>query len=240
MFRYLGAVLLSILLLPGESARAAEVLPLLIEFEAGQQQSSVQAIRVRSTEPDAMAIEIKVIERIFDDEGIQRLEARDDEFLIFPSQVILEPLATQVFRFQYLGDLPAASRNFYFNVRQIPINLSEQMSQVNVVVEFAASVNLLPPAGTSEVTIISAVESMGEDGNREIVFLAANAGNLHTYLSGSEIQITRPDGSVERIDGQEMKRRFGDTLVPALGKREFRFTVEDDAPRGEWGLRLGS
>jgi len=238
MFRFPSSMLTVAALLAVVPAEAAEVSPLLIEFEAAQGPSSNEAIRVRSTEAEPKALEIRIYERLFDEAGRQQLESRDDEFLVFPAQAVLAPESTQVFRFQYLGDVPSASRNFYFNVRQIPISLNQDASRVDVIVEFAASVNLLPQEGKAEVGIVSATESLSDEGVRELVFVAQNSGNRHLYLSSREIEVLKPDGTTETLDGQAMKTRIGDTLVPALGKREFRLPLEESAPRGEWRVRI--
>jgi fimbrial chaperone protein len=219
-------------------AMASEVTPLLIEINDQTRSSSRNAIRVRSTEDSRRAIEIKVFERIFDANGEQTFRPADDQFLILPPQALLEPAAVQVFRFQYLGPSVQQSRNFYFNVRQMPVDLAADRSQISVIVEFAASVNVGPMTGEPDLAVSHSAPQQTEAGPR-LVMMVENRGPRHAYLSQKGLRVTTPAGTVVNYTGEELKSLIGDTLVPAGGKRRFEMVVEAATP-GTWQVAIPS
>jgi len=221
-------------------AGAIEVSPLLIEIILGRTPSSETAIRVESTERETVAIEISVFERLFDDNGEESLVPADDEFIIFPPQALLEPEQVQVFRFNYLGEPSIRSRNFYFNVAQIPVNLNATGNRVDVIVEFAASVNVSSPDTSPDSSIVAMTqqEPASPDEPAYLLVTIRNDGERHDYMSRQNFRLIDPAGQQRPVSGGEFRSNVGDTLVPAGGVRTFNYSLPENAAPGAWRLEF--
>lgn len=90
-------------------------------------------------------------------DGKLTLVPADDEFLVFPTQVLLEGNSRQVFRIQYVGDIELAkSEIYYMSIQQVPVALEEaQASQVQVVVNYNVLVNIVPNNASADPAIRS-------------------------------------------------------------------------------------
>jgi P pilus assembly chaperone PapD len=224
------------LLIAVPEAHSAEVSPLLIE--ASQEDGTIDgAIRVQSTEDDPVAIELTVFERTFDADGNQQLIPADDEFLFVPPQALLQPDAVQVVRFRYLGPVLDNSRNFYVRVAQIPVELQEGQSGVEVVVQFDVSLNIQVSDAQPRYSVVSAQAVNSEDAN-ELRFVVGNAAANYGFLSRSSMEIVSPSGEVTRLSGPEIRSAVGDTLVPARGQRSFSIAMEDPLEEGDWHVAI--
>lgn len=87
------------------------------------------------------------------EDGKLSLEPADDEFLVFPPQVVLEPESQQVFRIQYVGGPLAQSEVFYASVSQIPVQLDLTESRIQVLMRFNVLVNVVPRNSAAQPTV---------------------------------------------------------------------------------------
>ena len=155
----MGAVALAGTVSAPDSAEAMKVRPLVLEMKsAGREARST--LQVINDGANQLPVEIVVYQMELDENGEQTTTEAGDNWLIFPPQSMVPAGSSQTFRIQWVGDpeIPQ-SRSYIFSVNQVPVQMPEGQSGVQVVFNFAAIVNLAPPRGESALELVLARKS---------------------------------------------------------------------------------
>ncbi|WP_165853517.1 fimbria/pilus periplasmic chaperone [Aurantiacibacter aquimixticola] len=101
--------------------------------------------------------EVQMMRGTITPEGELQLSPADAEFIVFPAQTIVESNSQQVFRIQYVGEEALArSQVYYMSIRQIPVDFEQNVSQIQMVVNYNVLVNVVPDGTRAEPAIRSA------------------------------------------------------------------------------------
>ncbi|QFT76075.1 hypothetical protein [Erythrobacter sp. THAF29] len=201
MFRRLWAAcaLLSLLLISTPSM-AARVSPMIVDLSPSGR-GAVARIELSSDSDRTIPYEVLMFRGDISTDGKLTLTPADEDFLVFPTQVLLEGNSRQVFRIQYVGDIElAGSEIFYMSIRQVPVALEDaQASQVQVVVNYNVLVNIVPNNAEAEPAIRSVVAS-----SRLIEASAPEANDEAGEADGSaEENASEVEQAAEVQDGAE-------------------------------------
>src|SRR5690606_15269789 len=112
----------------------------------------------------------------FTPDTVRASDRLSEDIMAFPPQAIIPPGETQVFRLQYIGDPGSErSKHYYAEVAQLPVELPEGQSAIQILYNFQVMVNVASViAGPPELSIESAEIVQGEDGRYMAAFTVRN------------------------------------------------------------------
>lgn len=207
------AVALVALLVPA-AAHAFEVLPTVsvIELPANRSGITLTVHNPRSTDLPVM---LEIFERFVAEDGDERHEPADDDFVVFPPQAVVPAGKSQAVRVQWLGAAPPESRSFHLYASEVPVEfVSDAPSQLQRVLRIGASIHVAA-GGSQARPVLAASAPVGDD----VLVTLANEGERFFYIDSIGLDF---DG--RHVDGAELGNAAGRTLVPPGGRRTF--TVE--------------
>lgn len=182
-----------------------------------------QTLRIENTRDFPLTLEILAYSIEFDDTGAETYESAEDDFLIFPPQMIIEPGASQAIRVQYVGD-PAldVSKSYRIRVEQIPVNVTGGGSgAIGMAVSFSTLANVVPNNEAPAMTVVDVAASETE-GMWSVTI--ENEGDRYARLSRTNWSIAGTS-----IDGEETKSWYDGNIVPPKSRR----TIEIPAQAAE-------
>jgi fimbrial chaperone protein len=129
--------------------------PLLLEVQPG----ASAAMRMRNNGQSPSTVEVRVFERMIDENGLQTRREADDDFIIFPPQAVVPAQSLQVFRVQPINPAEAKSRSYFVSIRQVPVVLpntgTEGAAQVQLLFAFDSAVHIVPKGATAKPVLVS-------------------------------------------------------------------------------------
>ena len=218
---------------------AMTVQPVAVDLRMVGRESSAP-IRVENNGPNPLPVEIRVVETDFGPDTVRASDRVTDDIIAFPPQAIIPPGETQVFRLQYVGD-PGAdrSKHYYAEVAQLPVELPEGQSAIQIRYNFQVMVNVASPtAGDAALTIESAEIVQNAEGKNMAAFTVRNSGRNYGYLSSGNLTIRHTDAAgnetVRRtLTGNEIQQMIGFGLVGPEMTRRFVSPVEVGSADGQ-------
>ena len=128
-------------------SRAMSVSPMHIEMTSVGKSGRSQ-FTVTNSGATPMPVETAIKRLEIDENGASHETIANDDFLIFPAQVMIAPGASQVFRVQWVGEPNLAkSQSYLVAVNQIPLKQARSQSTVQVVMAFGVVIDVAPPVG---------------------------------------------------------------------------------------------
>lgn len=216
LFLFVAALLCSV------EAWAYRVQPMSYDL-APSGAGTQQTLRIENTRDFPLTLEILAYSIEFDETGAESYESAEDDFLIFPPQMIVEPGASQAIRVQYVGE-PAleVSKSYRIRVEQIPVNVTGGGSgAIGMAVSFSTLANVVPNNEAPAMTVVDVVDSETE-GMWSVTI--ENEGDRYARLSRTNWSIA---GSM--IASDETKSWYDGNIVPPKSRR----TVEIPAQAAE-------
>lgn len=197
-----GSVAAVVLVMAGVVA-AMTVQPVVVDMRmAGREMSA--PVRVENNGPNPLPVEVRIVETEFSPDSVRASDRSSDDIIAFPPQAIIPPGETQVFRLQYVGD-PSAdrSRHYYAEVAQLPVELPEGQSAIQILYNFQVMVNVASvTAGRPDLVVESADIAQNAEGKNVAAFVVRNNGLNYGYISSGQLTIIHKDAS-----GREVLRR---------------------------------
>lgn len=166
---------------------------------------------VTNTDNAVAAVEISVKTREHGLRGEETNKPADDEFVIFPSQVILQPGEEKVITMIYVGDTTLTTEKAYrVVIEQLPINVYSKQQKdgstntIAVITKISKSI-YVTPAGAKPELAMTKVELL-DDGNVGVV--VKNTGTAHRLIE---------KGTVTFLDASGNRMQNVELTVEALG-----------------------
>jgi fimbrial chaperone protein len=236
MFRKLlsiwGAVVLAI---APVAAQAARISPMVVEVKPVGR-GSVARVELTNPGQAEFPVEAQMFRGVISEAGELELTPADDQFLVFPPQRVVPARSQQVFRVQYIGEpeLPA-SEIYYMQIRQIPVAIAPDQSQVQVVVNFNVLVNVIPDGARAEPI----VESIRPEVRQDVTGIEVRLVNRGTryFTAGTvpwQVSGTAEDGTAldVRLPPEEMSKLIGIGVVAPGRARLFFIPTEKPLVEG--------
>ena len=179
-----------------------------------------QTLRIENTRDFPLTLEILAYSIDFDETGAETYESAEDDFLIFPPQMIIEPGASQAVRVQYVGD-PAleVSKSYRIRVEQIPVNVTGGGSgAIGMAVSFSTLANIVPNNEAPTLTVVD-VSASETDGMWSVTM--ENEGDRYARLSRTTWNIA---GSA--VTSEETKTWYDGNIVPPKSRRTIEIPAQ--------------
>ena len=122
---------------------------------------SSTSLRIENSSKIDMTLELVANKISIDGRGIETLTPAEDDFLIFPPQLILKAGKTQAIRVKYIGE-PSLNESapYRISVKQIPIDLKGTgQSGVGMVVNFHTLAHVAPKASKVDLRVSELVRN---------------------------------------------------------------------------------
>lgn len=202
MHRHLPLTLAVALLASATSAEAFTLDPISRIFDtSGSKATQTFVITNPSSKPIAVEVSIATLERDLDYRETNR--PADDEFLIYPPQIIVKPGARQTVRVQWLGDPdPASEKTFRIIAEQLPIDLAspgqsaptEPVGQVRVLITYRGTLYIRPRGAKPIIGLAEAKPASDPSGEQQLSLTLRNRGKAHAVISSCRGSIASTQG----------------------------------------------
>jgi fimbrial chaperone protein len=220
---FAGAIALAAMPSP---ARAMTVQPVIVDLRSAGQGMN-QVVTVENTSGAPLPVELQVRELTMTPDGATAAESESDDLLAFPAQAIIAPGQTQTFRLQYVGEPHlAGSRHYYVTVAQLPVNLADAGSAIQVLYNFQILASVGPQGARPALNVTGASVARGEDGQAQAIVDVTNDATTYGYLSRGRLRLIARDGAGREVfrrtlSGGELQQALGMGLVASGQSRRF-------------------
>jgi len=230
-FSLLLAALFLLICIP--AAQAFKLLPIRMEFEPSGRGAN-QAFRLENDSSNSVPVQISMLTRQMDLDGKETNAPAEDEFLVYPPQILLNPNQVQTVRVKWLG-APKPEKELAYRIlaEQLPVNLEKEKaggSRINLLVRYLGAVYIVPKGAKADVVLESAVPQTDAAGKRQIELIFHNRGTAHSILRELRLKIQAGDKTVE-LGAEALPKVSGENLL-AGQKRRFTIPWPEGLPDG--------
>ena len=224
---------------------AMTVQPVVLDLRMTGRQTSAP-LRVENNGPNPLPVEIRIVEADFLPDTVKASDRLSEDLIAFPPQALIPPGETQVFRVQYIGD-PAGekSRHFYAEVAQLPVELPEGQSAIQILYNFQVMVNVASAiAGDPQLSVEGAEIVQEGEGAPRIAFTVRNDAANYGYLSSGSLTLIHKDAQGRELmrrslSSNDVQQMIGFGLVGPEMSRRFVAPIELESAEGSVEAVLG-
>lgn len=198
-------LLLLALSLTGVCAHAISFTPIEMDFSpAGR--GATQVFRLENTTSETAAVEMSIKARAMAANGDDQLTDADDQFNVFPAQVVLQPGQVQTVRVQYVGVATLdRERAFRLIAEQLPIDVGQvpqNGGRMRLLVKYVASVYVVP-ANVKAVLSVTDTRLVAEGGTRWLQVTVHNEGGTRKILKDLKVDVAGVTLAGAQLKGME-------------------------------------
>ena len=224
---------------------AMTVQPVVVDMSMTGRQMSAP-VRVENNGPNPLPVEVRLVETDFAVDAVGASDRLSDDIIAFPPQAIIPPGETQVFRLQYVGD-PGAdrSKHYYAEVAQLPVELPEGQSAIQILYNFQVMVNVASAiAGDPQLSVEGAEIVQEGEGAPRIAFTVRNDAANYGYLSSGSLTLIHKDAQGRELmrrslSSNDVQQMIGFGLVGPEMSRRFVAPIELESAEGSVEAVLG-
>jgi fimbrial chaperone protein len=215
----IGAVLGAIAPIGGASA--FKIVPISEDFDPSGRDTN-RTFQVENERDVPVSISIAMVKRTVDLDGKETLKDTD-EFVVFPTEIILPPKASRAVRVKWAGDpAPAAELAYRIIAEETPLAQKRDATNagVSLTVRYEGSIYIVPRGTRQNVVVASARPVAGTQGSRQLEVVLENKGTRHAILDQPSLTLTAGGASVAVDKAITAKTMGGENLL-AGSKRRF-------------------
>lgn len=189
--------------------------------------NATRSYQVVNNQANRIAVELTVVGRSMALDGEETYHPADDDFLIFPAQMILDPGDIQVVRVSWLGD-PAPEQELAFRIiaEQLPIQFldptqtepTRPVGQVRVMMRYIGSLFVRPEGARAEVSVESVAAQTDDQGAPMVALTLHNAGNASAQLRDLTLTLTA-QGQAVTLTASDLETMAGTSVLPGHRRR---------------------
>lgn len=178
---------------------------------------------VTNVKNQAIAVQLRVATRKQNLDGteVHDDEAAEEDFLIYPSQMVLAPQAIQKVRIQWLGDSsPSKEIPYRFIVEEVPVQLEEESgdgAQVKMIMTVMGTIYIRPDGAQSDVHVDS-VEPYMSDKGKMLAMTVTNKGTAHELFHDLVVSLTA-NGDTWVLKEEQVQGANGMNVLPDTTRR---------------------
>jgi fimbrial chaperone protein len=217
------------------AASAMSVQPLIVDMKAGPRGASGR-VSVTNTFNRPIPVEITVHPLAMAPTGEVSIGGPPtSDFLVFPPSAVIQPGRTQSFRLQWRGNANMEmSANYIVSIAQVPVELAQSQSGIQLVYNFQIMANVAPARGAPILAITSAQARTNAKGEPRATVTIANSGPAHAYLAGLTLKLRLQSREGRTLweatySGAQLNTLVGYGLIRNANNRTFNIPI--DAPQ---------
>lgn len=213
-----GAMLGIFLIAP--FAQAFKVTPFIASFAPSGPQSQ-QTFRIENEAPFPVAIQVFAFQRDMNETGEEKLTPADDDFAIFPDQILLKSGESRTVRVKWMGEAkPQSELPYRLIFEQLPVQMQDDKSQgglFNMMLRYETAVYITPAQAQPMIGVQKIEATPGL-----LKMWVSNTGTRHFNLRGFVLNLSLNDGRKVSIDGERIQGMAGENILPG---RTRQFTI---------------
>lgn len=229
------------MLLSAAPAWSFQLEPISQTFTA-QGRQSTRSYKVSNSHNKPIAVEISVMKREVNEFGEESLSPADDNFIVYPTQMLMSPLETQTVRVTWVGEAdPEAELSYRLIAEQLPIELNlntaplsssqESTASVEVMMRYSGSLYVQPANATPNVVLAAAGLEVDEDGAPWLTIHIKNQGTAREIFEDPQLSLT--GGGKTVILKNEALGAIHSRTILAGGERRFQVPWPEELPQGD-------
>ncbi|QHV01884.1 hypothetical protein BWK47_16035 [Synechocystis sp. CACIAM 05] len=201
---------------------------------------ATRSFTVKSNGDEPVAVQVVVVKRQMAIDGTETYGEEDEDFLVYPPQMIVSPGQQQMVRVTWLGnDSPEKELSYRAIFEQLPINLTTISSGndsgieaiVSVTLTYKATIYVIPNGASADVVLIGAESQKDDLGNDLLVLNFLNRGTAHKLLTGLVVNLTSEGKTITLNKDEQLKGVSGENIL-AGNKRRFVLPWPKELPVG--------
>jgi fimbrial chaperone protein len=227
--------------LVGETTAAAyQLVPISRVFAPNGSQATQSFELVNSgRERVALVISFETLAR--DESYVEHNVEADDDFLAYPSQVILGPGARQTVRVSWLGaPSPTSELAYRIVVTQVPIETLDRAAvpdavaagKIRVLLNYRGTIFIRPAKAAPSVSVESAIVAIDKAHGKLLAITLANSGTAHGRVRGCSLRAVPATGGPEVLLSAAVLEPLRNTRVLARSKRRYLVAWPNDLAVG--------
>jgi fimbrial chaperone protein len=235
-----GFCFLFILFFAGIAQASFEFTPILATLTPSGSGASASYQAINSTN-GKVAIQIAIVAREPNqkgDEVYKESDEVDEQFKIFPSQLVLNAGESRTVRITYIGPQKfTTEKAFRVLAEELPVDLEDPnkkvnkaVARINITTKYVGSL-YVTPAGAAPKVEVEAKASEGAK-NQMLVVTVKNPGTAHVMLKSPTLKIQPQKGGTEtQLTGTDLKDLAGQNVL-AGKSRVFEVPWPKNVPVG--------
>lgn len=228
----LGFVCLAIFF-QSAAARAFSLSPMSVSFEPVGKEATHSFV-VDNNGNEKLAIQITMAGRVIDATGAEKNPDADDEFVVYPSQLVLKPNEKRTVRVTWAGNVkPERELSYRIIAEQLPVDTAKPDNKnkimIRMLLRYLGAVYITPKGATAKV-VLSKAARVVEKSLPKLALSIENTGTAHQIIKNAKLKITLPGKAPVELNSDDLKPLLGQNIL-AGGVRRFLFP---------WPGKLGS
>lgn len=226
--------------LPVLAGGSFELKPILTEFSPSGS-AATQSFVINSTGDKPVAVQLGMATREISLDGTETNVDADDQFLIYPPQLVIPPGEQQAVRITWLGDPnPAKELAFRIIAEQVPVDLTTvtvrskegNTALIKVLFRYRGSVYIRPEGVAPKLIVENANAQKSKTGADQLVINVANQGTAHQFLQILKVTVKAGSGQSVTLAGvKQLEGVLGENIL-ADSKRQFILPWPKELPVG--------
>lgn len=197
-------------------------------FRAMFQPSGSGASRLFTVENNTdipASVQISIMTRDVDIDGHEKNLSAEQDFMIYPAQIVLKPHASRSVRVQWVGSPSLKEEKSYRIIaEQLPVNLdmtNPKVSRVQFLVSYQGAIFVTPKALAHNVTLDFSGVTKDATGKKVLEFVLHNRGTQHAMLRNLKLHIKDDKSETITLAGQDQLSHVTGETILAGHRRQF-------------------
>lgn len=207
--------------------------------------AATQSYEVINDTKDSLAVEMSVVKRQMDIIGQESYSDANDDFLIYPPQILIKPNEKQTVRITWLGDSNLKQELAYRLIaQQLPIKLESSentqktsVGQVKVLMRYMGSLFVRPKNAQHQLVLDNIKRQNNNKGVDEFVITLHNQGTARAVLKNFNLQLTATGKTTVKLNPEQLGR-INNAVILAGNKRRFIIPCPNGLPDGEVSVKF--
>lgn len=198
---------------------------------------SSQAMMITNSHEVPIAIEVRAYGRKQLADGEDVLTPEDDDIVIYPPQMVIQPKTSQSFKVQWVGD-PAPKQELAYRIvtNQLPIKFKRaesngRVADVTMKYRYEAALYVVPKGATPSASLTSVTRVTEAGGGASLELRIRSDGTLRAILDQPSLQLTTATGRSVTLTGDQIKPLVGLNILPGV-ERVVRIPAPADIEAG--------
>lgn len=217
--------------------QAYDLKPIVVQL-APSGAGAAQQMTITNSHKVPIAIEVKAFRREQLPDGTDKLTAENDDIIISPPQMVIQPGSSQAFKVRWIGD-PNPARELAYRIvtTQLPINFKSQKqgdvnAKLNLTYKYEAALYVVPPGSTPAASLVSAGPVTDDKGVTWLELVIKNDGNARALLNRPSITLRPAAGGADIVITDANAAELQNFNILAGGARTLRLPWPESLPKG--------
>lgn len=201
---------------------------------------SIKSYEIVNNTDEPIAIEVSMALSEMSLTGEESLISAEDDFLVYPPQMILSPDETQTVRVTWLGDPnPAQELTYRLIAEQLPINLldpeaivpPQPRGEIKLSFRYVSTVFIRPQGVSPNVSLVSVESAVDESDQPQLLVTLENLGNGNARLNNWQLDLVS-QGQTIQLTSESNEEISSRVILPGQ-KRQFTLDWPNGLPVGD-------